>query len=977
MEPRDIDPIVTFVREGTDDSPYSNQDELLTVDSSGKIQLTEYPHRFTRLIVEGDDRDWYEVEDGDLDIDSYRVDYQHKIVTFDTAHIGKQLNIKYTGVGGSLISVKNIYTEADGLGIKETLDEVIEDSKGELTRLEELIDSAEKDEESRKISEENRKNQESERKANESERIDNEDKRLQEENVRVGSENIRKSNEDKRVANESERKSNEGIRESQEAKRQEDSANAILESQQATSNAIKSTDRANQAADRANEESENLDVLKSDVTDATENANASAQNADDKATLAQNKVNELSGLNDDIHKSISDAEGATESANTASERANTSANNADAQANYAKEQGDYAKSQGDIVADIIDGSVVASVNGQSGHVELSAEDVDAIPVSEKGVAQGVATLNEDGKVVDSDGNLVEGKVKSVNGQTGEVVIETFSGSYNDLSNKPSIPSKPEDVGAAPANHEHTESDITDLDKYTQAEIDDKIGVLNENINTFKNNIEGIRQQDDNFQYKINGEWVDLKGGSSIKVGNVSGLTIESLAGLIIEIAWSDPADIVVDDIPIAEWAGTQLRGKIGSYPIDEKDGELITDNTERDKYAGTPFKHEDLTEGDEWFYMLFPYTIDGAYTVDSSNRVKATAVYKFTQDPPSAPEVSDISHDSATVTGGDVVSLDKTDWFDSPHEFTGLTEETEYTAYAKFEETDVYFESEISSLTFSTKKKGIPLSELPVGTKVKLGKYQVESESPEDLVWQIAAKNHSGYPSNSVTLITKDIIDIRGFDAKEPSNSDSSRSKYGNNRYKESNIRQWLNKSGSSWFTKTHTDDEPPTDAGTNDYGTGYDDKKGFLSFFNDDERGAMLDTNLKVVKARVDGGGSETVTDKVFLPSTTEVGLTNESGTAEGSKYALFTNDSSRVANVSKQAETNSNYNESGAGLWWLRTPYASSSDKARLVNPVGSLRSYGAYYGKYGFRPALNLKSGVFVSDSPDSDGAYLTVF
>lgn len=69
---------------------------------------------------------------------------------------------------------------------------------------------------------------------------------------------------------------------------------------------------------------------------------------------------------------------------------------------------------------------VSSVNGKSpnvdGNVELTAEDIGAIPVSEKGVVGGVARLNEDGKVVDANGNEVEGKVKSVNGKTGDVQI---------------------------------------------------------------------------------------------------------------------------------------------------------------------------------------------------------------------------------------------------------------------------------------------------------------------------------------------------------------------------------------------------------------------------------------------------------------------------------------------------------------------------------------------------------------------------
>ena len=176
----------------------------------------------------------------------------------------------------------------------------------------------------------------------------------------------------------------------------------------------------------------------------------------------------------------------------------------------------------------------------------------------------------------------------------------------------------------------------------------------------------------------------------------------------------------------------------------------------------------------------------------------------------------------------------------------------------------------------------IQLKNLNVGDKVRLGKYQVKNEAKKDLIWQVAAKDHAGYPSNSVTLLTERIIDVRGFDAKEPSNSDSNRKSYGNNRYKDSNLRQWLNKSGYPWFSKTHTADEPPTDAGMSQP-TGYDTKQGFLSSFTQEELNAILDTTLTVAKNTVtDGGGTETVVDKVFLLSNTEVGLANEPGGAE-----------------------------------------------------------------------------------------------
>lgn len=267
------------------------------------------------------------------------------------------------------------------------------------------------------------------------------------------------------------------------------------------------------------------------------------------------------------------------------------------------------------------------------------------------------------------------------------------------------------------------------------------------------------------------------------------------------------------------------------------------------------------------------------------------------------------------------------------------------------------------------------ISSLNIGDKVRFGKHQVNTESKQDIIWQVAAKNHPGYPSNSVTLVAEKIIDIRGFDAKEPSNSNSDRQKYGNNRYKDSNLRQWLNKAGKPWFVKTHTADEPPTNAGTNNYGTGYDTRDGFLSAFNNDELGAILNTSLKVAKNTVtDGGGSETVTDKVFLLSTTEVGLANENSIAEGSRLPLFTtSDSSRITPVTKQVEDHSNYDKSGNWYWWLRTPYSGNSRYVRGVYSVGSLDYDIAYPGHFGVRPALNLDSGIGVSDSPDSNGVY----
>ena len=272
-----------------------------------------------------------------------------------------------------------------------------------------------------------------------------------------------------------------------------------------------------------------------------------------------------------------------------------------------------------------------------------------------------------------------------------------------------------------------------------------------------------------------------------------------------------------------------------------------------------------------------------------------------------------------------------------------------------------------------------PISNLPVGALVKdiTTKYY---GSP--IVWVIADKNHAGYPANSVTLLSKYILTLKCADAKEPSNDNSDRQTYGNNRYLYSNIRQWLNSAAAAraWYTAQHSADEPPNSANVWNGYNEYDAEAGFQNDFSANFRNALLSTSLTVVKANYDGGGTETVVDKVFLLGTTEVGLADESGIAEGTRLALFTSeDSSRLAYPTALCVSNSEYTHTDLKTdspwrWRLRTPDASSSYLVRRVNTDGSLGADAARSGTSGIRPACNLPSSILVSDTPGTDGAYI---
>lgn len=153
------------------------------------------------------------------------------------------------------------------------------------------------------------------------------------------------------------------------------------------------------------------------------------------------------------------------------------------------------------------------------------------------------------------------------------------------------------------------------------------------------------------------------------------------------------------------------------------------------------------------------------------------------------------------------------------------------------------------------------LKDLPVGAKIK----DVDTRyDGREIVWIIVDKNHRGFPNNSVTLITKKLLNDNEF-SKDTT------------VYKNSDIRKWLN------------------------------DANGLLNDFSNEFKNSILDTSV-IMK-------DYTLVDKVFLTSCAEVGLEGESDNT-GYKFPYFTNDDSR------KATTFGNASEA----WWTRDWHSSS---------------------------------------------------
>ena len=174
------------------------------------------------------------------------------------------------------------------------------------------------------------------------------------------------------------------------------------------------------------------------------------------------------------------------------------------------------------------------------------------------------------------------------------------------------------------------TDVVNIEDFNENAdiIDAELKNLKNTYVTFKNNIEAVKYEDDKLFLKVNGEWIEFKSGSQYPVGNVSGLKVDE-DDMQVTINWIDPPDLTINDslgnpITLSKWAGTQLRRKKLSYPSSENDGELVVDSKIRDQYKTNGYIDSGLVNDEEYFYMLFPYTEDGVFTVDSANRISAT-----------------------------------------------------------------------------------------------------------------------------------------------------------------------------------------------------------------------------------------------------------------------------------------------------------------------------------------------------------------
>lgn len=265
-----------------------------------------------------------------------------------------------------------------------------------------------------------------------------------------------------------------------------------------------------------------------------------------------------------------------------------------------------------------------------------------------------------------------GKIKKVFSDLKSVA---FTGNYNDLSNKPTIPTIP---GSLPANGGSADTAIN-ADK-----LDGKHGEYYLNYNNFINtpiipdipDTSGLMPKsggmfigtvkfggnealplDRNLQYILGINAFDSGGmmryspiedvsvGNSTKfagmtetqwkqwindaienapakvaLGDVKLLSAEAANGGI-KLSWEDPDDVVFNGDTLAEYGGTKVLRKQGSYSVSETDGTLVVDETSKNSYKTNPYFDTDVEAGVSYNYTLFPRTKDNVVTLSDNNKI--------------------------------------------------------------------------------------------------------------------------------------------------------------------------------------------------------------------------------------------------------------------------------------------------------------------------------------------------------------------
>ena len=212
----------------------------------------------------------------------------------------------------------------------------------------------------------------------------------------------------------------------------------------------------------------------------------------------------------------------------------------------------------------------------------------------------------------------------------------------------------------------------------------------------------------------------------------------------------------------------------------------------------------------------------------------------------------------------------------------------------------------------------------------KFGRWGTTQANAKDLVWEV---DHIDRVNSVIYCLMRDAMTGNCmYDANESGWTDNARPSNGNSRWAFAGLRQFFNATADkgAWFEKQHDLDVAPNYANS---------WPGFLHFFTEAERNLIVPREHTCYIPTADGGGTESVVDNVWAPSTRDMGLES---TVEGDfAFSAF----------------QSNNDRKWTYQYWTSTIYQHNSPTHLWgVSSAGALYDFYAS-GTYGFAPRAGL--------------------
>ena len=267
------------------------------------------------------------------------------------------------------------------------------------------------------------------------------------------------------------------------------------------------------------------------------------------------------------------------------------------------------------------------------------------------------------------------------------------------------------------------------------------------------------------------------------------------------------------------------------------------------------------------------------------------------------------------------------------------------------------------------------LEQLSVGAKIR--------ERTSGLVFLVGEHGHEGYPGT--TLVANHVIGQGCLDAPEGDNPNQRLHLTGYNYYPFSNLHQWLNAEGLDWFRPAHEYDTAPSEEIIAQRPNAYDrhgynaytGKAGFLSWFSDEFRDALLESDVACTNK--EQSEIEYIKARVFLLSTAEAGIRTSDPLQEGKKIAVFREFRNRLATPSAEAVASAQWQPAYFTVknlfwYWLRTPKGNDEGFTYYAHTTSPYGHKFACCPWVGIRPAVNVDSRLPVAASANTPGLYV---